>query len=56
MIWFTSDLHFGHDKPFIYEARGFSSVQEMNIAIIRNFQECISPEDELFILGGPDCW
>ena len=32
-IWFTSDLHFCHDRDFIYGPRGFKSVQEMNEAI-----------------------
>ena len=29
-IFVTSDLHFGHDREFIWKARGFNSVQEMN--------------------------
>ena len=35
-VWITSDLHLGHDKPFIWEARGFDSVQEMNQTIINS--------------------
>ena len=27
-MWFTSDLHFGHDKEFAYGPRGFQSVEE----------------------------
>ena len=29
-VWITSDTHFCHSKPFLYEPRGFSSVEEMN--------------------------
>ena len=29
-IWFTSDTHFFHNKNFVYEPRGFTSVEEMN--------------------------
>ena len=37
MIYLASDLHFNHDKPFIYEPRGFTNVYDMNRAIIKNF-------------------
>ena len=51
-VWVTSDLHLGHDKPFIWEARGFDSVQEMNQTIIKNLQKTITkPTDELYICG-----
>ena len=33
-IWFTSDLHFNHDKEFVVQARGFETVEEMNKAIL----------------------
>lgn len=53
-VYFTSDLHFCHDKPFIYEPRGFSSVNEMNEQIIKNFNEIVDWNDDLYILG--DCF
>ena len=53
-IWFTSDLHFCHDKPFLYEPRGFSSIEEMNEQIIKNINEVVDWEDDLYILG--DCF
>ena len=33
MIYFTSDLHLGHDREFVWEARGFENVREMTKAI-----------------------
>lgn len=51
MIYLTSDLHFCHSKSFIYEPRGFTSIEEHNEAIIKNFNSIIKPEDELYILG-----
>ena len=33
-IWLISDTHLNHDREFIWKARGFSSVEEMNNAII----------------------
>lgn len=51
MIYLTSDLHFSHSKSFIYEARGFASIEEHDETIIKNFNSMVKPEDELYILG-----
>lgn len=51
MIYFTSDLHFNHDREFIWGARGFSSVEEMNETIISRFNSVVGPEDDVYILG-----
>ena len=51
MIYFTSDLHLGHDKPFMYEPRGFKSIQEHDKAIIDNINSIVTNEDDLYILG-----
>lgn len=51
MIYFSSDLHLNHDKNFIYEARRFKNVYEMNYVIIKNFNSIIKPEDDLYLLG-----
>ena len=50
-IWLTSDTHFNHNKDFIYAARGYGSVEEMNQDIIRRWQAVVSPEDEVYHLG-----
>lgn len=51
MIYFTSDLHFNHNKDFIYKARGFNSVEEMNEKIIDNFNSVVDYADPVYILG-----
>lgn len=51
MIWLTSDLHLGHDKDFVWGARGFQSVDEMNRVIIEHLNEVVMPDDDLYILG-----
>lgn len=51
MIYFSSDFHFCHNKPFIYESRGFSSVQEMNDAIFKNWNSIVKQDDEAYVLG-----
>ena len=58
-IWLTSDLHFFHDRGFIYEPRGFKSVCEMNDTIIENYNKVVKPYDDVYVLGdlllgGPD--
>ena len=35
-IFVTSDLHFGHDRGFLYEPRGFNSPEEHDKGIIKN--------------------
>lgn len=50
-IWFTSDLHFGHDKEFLYGPRGFKTIGEHDRMIIANWNEIVAPDDEVYILG-----
>jgi len=51
MIYLTSDLHFGHDREFVYRPRGFSSIEEMNSIILYNWNNLITDEDDVYILG-----
>lgn len=50
-IWLTSDLHFGHNREFIYKPRDFDSIEEMNETLIANFNEVVDPDDIVYILG-----
>lgn len=50
MIYLTSDPHLYH-KSFIYEPRGFHSPEEMNAAIEKNWNELITDDDDVYILG-----
>lgn len=50
-IYLSSDYHFCHDREFIWKARGFSSVQEMNEAIVERHNALIKPEDSAYLLG-----
>ena len=50
-IWVTSDSHFNHNKEFIYAARGFQTIEEMNEAIIENWNKMIKSDDIVYHLG-----
>ncbi len=52
-IWFTSDSHFGHKNILEYEkeARPFDSVEEMNEALISNWNDTVRPKDIVYHLG-----
>ncbi len=49
--WFTSDMHFGHTNVIKYSKRPFSSVLEMNEAIINNYNSLVKPSDDAYIIG-----
>lgn len=50
-VFFTSDTHFRHDKPFIYEARGYKTRYDHDDAVIDRINEVVRPQDSLFHLG-----
>ena len=50
-IWFTSDLHLMHNKPFLYEPRGFTSTEEMCEAIVERWNSVVKDGDFIYNLG-----
>lgn len=40
-----------HDREFIWKARGFNSIEEMNSTYISNWNSFIDSEDDVYILG-----
>ena len=51
MIYFTSDLHFYHDKVIQHVNRPFYNADEMNRALIRRWNQKVGLQDEVYILG-----
>ena len=51
MIYLTSDLHFGHWNIIAYCNRPYSSAEEMDEALIANWNDTVKPRDEVYILG-----
>ncbi len=51
MIWFTSDLHLGHQNILRHAKRPFSTIQHMNDKLIGSINDRVSWTDELWVLG-----
>ena len=51
MIFFTADTHFGHSNVIQFENRPFQTVDEMDEALVENWNRRVSPEDDIYILG-----
>ena len=56
-VWFTADPHFGHPnmclggpRPFD-KARPFRTVQEMDDALVANWNKLVKAEDEVYVVG-----
>ena len=49
--WFTSDLHFGHKNVITYCDRPWATVEEMNEALIKIWNDTVHPKDTVYCLG-----
>ena len=50
-IYFTSDLHLGHENIIRFQNRPFTNANEMNKVLITNYNAVIRPDDTVYILG-----
>lgn len=51
MIFFTSDLHLGHENCIRLCNRPFSSIEEMDETLIENWNHKVTGKDTVYILG-----
>lgn len=51
MRWFTADLHLGHQNVLKYCNRPFANVDEMNEALIHNWNSVVTSNDTTYVLG-----
>ena len=51
MIYFTSDLHFGHNNIIRFDNRPFAMVEEMDGELIRRWNNKVKSDDIVYILG-----
>ena len=50
-LFFTADLHLGHANIIRYCNRPFKDIKDMNLTIIRKWNERVKPEDNVFHVG-----
>lgn len=50
-IFFTSDLHFFHKNVIKFCNRPFENIKEMNVALIKNWNNVVKEDDIIFSLG-----
>lgn len=53
--YYISDTHFGHSNVIDFDHRPYKNVQEMDEALINNWNNVVSNEDTVYILGD-FCW
>lgn len=51
MIYFTSDLHFNHVNIIQYCNRPYHYIEEMNEALVANWNSIVTPNDTVYCLG-----
>ena len=51
MIYFTSDLHLGHNAVINMQNRPFANVDEMNRVLIDNYNSVVHQNDTVYLLG-----
>ena len=49
--YFTSDTHFGSDRAREFSRRPFRTVEDMDLAIISNWNKTVCPKDDVYFLG-----
>lgn len=55
MKFYISDLHFGHANVIKFDNRPFDTVEEMDAALIENWNSVVGKGDEVYVLGD-FCW
>lgn len=51
MIYYISDMHFGHKNIIRFDGRPFADIELMDEAIIHNWNERVTPEDTVYVIG-----
>ncbi|MBR0391178.1 MAG: metallophosphoesterase [Oscillospiraceae bacterium] len=51
MIYYTADLHLGHENVIMFDNRPFPTIEQMDETIIANWQAQVREKDDVYILG-----
>lgn len=49
--WFSADLHLRHGTLIRVGERPFSTTEEMDEAIVANWNSVVKPKDQVYLLG-----
>ena len=50
-VYFTGDLHFGHENVLAFDHRPFETVEEMDAELIRRWNHKVGKGDLVYVLG-----
>lgn len=50
-VFFTGDLHFGHENAIAFDNRPFQSVEEMDAELVRRWNAKVDKGDLVYVLG-----
>jgi len=50
-VWFVSDTHWNHDRPFILSKRGYKTIQEHDEGLIKIWNQRVGADDTVIHLG-----
>lgn len=50
-VWFTADLHLGHQNIVRYCDRPYRSVEQMNTDLVTRWNDRVAPGDTVWVLG-----
>ena len=51
MVYFTSDMHLGHEAIIRMQKRPFENAEEMNRILIENYNSVVQKNDTVYFLG-----
>ena len=51
MIYYISDLHFGHRNVIEMDHRPFETIEEMDETLIRQWNDRVTEQDDVYIVG-----
>jgi len=51
MKWFTADQHYGHTNIIKYCNRPFKNIEEQDEALIKNHNDVVDENDDVYIIG-----
>ena len=51
MIYYIADMHFGHKNVLRFDNRPFADTELMDEVLIHNWNERVTDEDTVYVLG-----